>query len=97
MNGAVMVTLSRSGSTKSRPGVAEVLDDAEQVVPAAGVEAGRVVAQLVEDLLHLERGRDGLDQHGGADRAVRDAQFGLRVVKTSFHSLASRWLSSFGR
>ena len=74
MNGAVMATVARSGSTKSGAGVAEVLDDAEQVVPAAGVQAGGVVAQLVEDLVHLERGRDGLDQHGGADGAVRDAE-----------------------
>ena len=45
------------------------LDDAEDVVPAAGVEPGRVVAQLVEDLVHLERGGDRLDQHGRADGA----------------------------
>ena len=57
---------------KAGAGVAEVLDDAEQVVPAAGVQAGGVVAQLVEDLVHLERGRDGLDQHGGADGALAE-------------------------
>ena len=28
-----------------------------------------MLAQLVEDLVHLERGEDRLDQHGGADRA----------------------------
>ncbi len=60
-------------------GVAEVLDDGEQVVPAAGVETGGVLPQLVEDLVHLEGGGDGLDQHGGADGAVRDAQLGLGV------------------
>lgn len=32
-----------------------------------------MVAQLVEDLLHLVRGRDRLDQHGRADGALRDA------------------------
>ena len=74
MNGAVMATVARSGSTKLRAGVAEVLDDAEQVVPAAGVQAGGVVAEFVEDLVHLERGRDGLDQDGGADGALRDAE-----------------------
>ena len=56
------------------PALTEVLDDREDVVPAAGVQPGGVVAQLVEDLLHLERGGDGLDQHGGADGALRDAQ-----------------------
>ena len=53
---------------------AELLDEAEDVVPAAAVEAGRVVAQLVEDLVHLEGGQDRLDQDGGADRAPRDAE-----------------------
>jgi hypothetical protein len=32
-----------------------------------------VVAQLVQDLLHLERGEHGLDEHRGAHRAGRDA------------------------
>ena len=62
-----------------RTGVAEVLDDAEQVVPAPGVQPGHVVAQLVEDLVHLERGGDRLDQHRRPDRAVRDLQGGLGV------------------
>ena len=67
------------GQRERRPGVAEVLDDAEQVVPAAGVEPGHVVAQLVEDLVHLERRGDRLDQHRRADRAVRDLERGLGV------------------
>jgi hypothetical protein len=29
---------------------------------------------LIQDLVHLERRRDRLDQHGGADRAAREAQ-----------------------
>ena len=41
----------------------------EHVVPPAGVQPGRVLAQLVEDLLHLEGGRVGLDEHRRADRA----------------------------
>ena len=60
-----------------RPAIAEVLDDAEQVVPPTGIEPARVVAQLVQDFVHLERGRDGFDQHRGADGAVRDARFGF--------------------
>ena len=77
MKGTVIVTCARSGSTALRV-VAELLDGAEDVVPAAGVQPGRVLAQLVEDLLHLEGGEDGLDQHRGADGAARDAERVLR-------------------
>ena len=38
-----------------------------------------MVAQLVEDFIHLERGEDGFDEHGGADGAVRQADFFLRA------------------
>ncbi len=54
--------------------VAEGLDQTEQVVPAACVEPGAVLAELVEDFLHLERGGDRLDEDRGADRAARDAE-----------------------
>ena len=57
----------------------ELLDRAEDVVPPARVERAAVVAQLVEDRLHLERRRDRLDQHRAADRAARDAERLLRV------------------
>ncbi len=50
------------------------LDDAEEVVPPACVEAGAVFPERVEDLLHLEGRGDGLDQDGGADGAARDAE-----------------------
>ena len=59
--------------------VPALLDEAEDVVPAAAVEAGGVLAQLVEDLVHLEGGGHGLDQHGGADGAARDAEVLLRA------------------
>ena len=51
----------------------ELLDGAKDVVPTARIEAGRVVTQLVEDLLHLERCGERLDQHRCADRPLRDA------------------------
>ena len=73
MKGTVIVTWRRSGSTMSAR-AAELLDDAEDVVPAAGVETRGVLAQLEQDLLHLEGGEDRLDQDGGADRAARDAE-----------------------
>ena len=65
--------LAAVGQHEPRAAAAVVLDDREDVVPAAGVQARAVVAQLEEDLLHLERRRQGLDQHRRADRAVRDA------------------------
>ena len=55
-------------------GAPEALDDAEQVVPAAGVEPRGVVAQLVQDLVHLERGEDRLDQDGRTDRPQLDPE-----------------------
>ena len=36
-----------------------------------------MLAEFVEDLVHLEGGGDRLDQHRGADAAPRDAQFVL--------------------
>ncbi len=54
--------------------VAEGLDQAEEVVPAARVQSGAVLAQLVEDLLHFEGGGDRLDEDGGADGAAGDAE-----------------------
>ena len=40
-----------------------------------------MLAQLVEDLLHLERRRAGLDQHRRPDRAPRDAELLLGAQK----------------
>ena len=53
------------------------LDEAEDVVPPPAVQAGRVLAQLPEDLVHLEGGQDRFDQDRRADRAGRDAQLFL--------------------
>src|SRR4026208_2467375 len=41
---------------------AEFLDAGKDVVPAPDIQARRVVAQLVQDLLHLERGHQRFDQ-----------------------------------
>src|SRR6266851_7034874 len=61
--------------------VPELLDDAEDVVPAPRVETARVIAQLVEDLFHLERGKDRLDEYGGTDRSPRNAEGILREIE----------------
>src|SRR4029077_2908897 len=38
----------------------------------------RMVLQFPEDFIHLERGDNGLDEHGRADRAMRYTEFFLR-------------------
>ncbi len=58
---------------------AELLDEAEDVVPAPAVEADDVVAQLPEDLVHLEGGEDHLDQQRRLDRLRREAEARLGV------------------
>ena len=73
MNGTVIVSCARSGEDE-RGRVPERLDAAEQVVPAPGVEARGVLAQLVQDLVHLERGVDRLDEDRRADAAPRDPE-----------------------
>ena len=52
----------------------ELLDEGEDVVPAAAVEAGGVVAELPEDFVHLEGGEDGFDEDGGLDGAGFEAE-----------------------
>jgi hypothetical protein len=59
----------------------ELLGNAEDVVPPAGVETRRVVAQLVEDLVHLEGGEDRLDEDRGPDGAAGDVEGVLGVVE----------------
>ena len=61
--------------------LAELLDDREDVVPASGVEPGRVLAELVEDLVHLERREDRLDEDGRLDRPARDPDPVLREAE----------------
>ncbi len=56
----------------------EFLDEAEDVVPASAIQAGRMVAQLPEDLVHLEGCEDRLDEDRRADRPGRELQLLLR-------------------
>ena len=57
---------------------AEGLHDAENVVPATAVETGRMFAQLIEDLVHLEGSRQRLQEHGRLDGATGNVQVFLR-------------------
>ena len=59
--------------------LSEPLDVAEDIVPAAAIETDNVILQLVQDFVHLERGRQRFDEDGGLDRAVRNAEGLLRV------------------
>jgi hypothetical protein len=72
---------------------AQLLDEAEDVVPAPAVEARGVLAQLPQDLVHLERGEDSLDQHRRADRPARRPSASCTGRRRS--SRASRRLSIF--
>src|SRR5439155_17501648 len=58
---------------------AEGLDEGEDVVPAAEIEPGRVIAQLVQNLVHLQGGGQRLDKDGGPDASTRQVQFFLGV------------------
>lgn len=58
----------------------ELLDDAEDVVPTTAVETGRVIPELIDDLVHLEGGSDGLDEDGGTDGTAGHADVVLSQV-----------------
>ena len=47
----------------------QLLDEAEDVIPAPAIESRRVVTQLIKNLVHLERRKDGFDQHRPSDRS----------------------------
>ena len=60
---------------------AEGLEVRKDVVPAPAVEAGDARAQRVQDLVHLERGRQRLDQHRDLHLPVRQAERALRCAR----------------
>src|SRR5439155_4115702 len=49
------------------------------IIPPPAVEPGRVLSQLIEDLVHFEDRGESLDQHRRLDRAASDAKRFLRV------------------
>lgn len=61
MKGTVRVT--RGPIVKDKLGVVpEPLDGGEDVVPATDIETGRVVPELVDKLVHLKGGEEGLNE-----------------------------------
>lgn len=61
--------------------LSEFLDDGEDVIPPTTVEAGRMVAKLIDDFVHLKGRSDGLDQHGASDGAAGHADVVLGEVE----------------
>lgn len=61
----------------------ECLDVAENVVPSAAVQSGRVIFQLVENFIHLKDGRECFNEHGGPYAPVVDSSHFLRLLKHS--------------
>ena len=59
----------------------EFLDEAEDVIPAAAVQADDVVFELEQDLIHLECRENGLDQHRAFDAAVRQIETSFREIE----------------
>src|SRR5260221_4983218 len=68
---------SAIGEDEILPG-AEFLYATEDVVPAAAIEARRVLPQFEKDFLHFKGRENGFDQDSGLDGALRDVQFILR-------------------
>src|SRR5258707_863545 len=61
--------------------IAEFLDEAENVIPASAVEPRRVLAQFVQNFVHLKRRKNRFDQHRGANGPARNSNIVLREIK----------------
>ena len=61
--------------------IAEFLDKAEDIIPAPAIETGGMIAQFIENLIHLVGAQDGLNQYRGADGASRNAHCILGKVE----------------
>src|SRR5690349_20883741 len=72
--------LSAIGKNKVGP-VAEFFYETEYVVPAPTIETGRMISDLVEDLVHLECGKNCLNKKSGLDSATRYTEPLLSVDK----------------
>lgn len=61
--------------------VLELLDEGEDVIPSATVETRGVLSELVDDLVHLKGGENGLDQNGTSDGSSGHADPVLRELE----------------
>ena len=92
-----MVTSERSAVMKSGRFRRFLLDTkAENVVPTAAIQAGRMIAQFVQNLVHFKRGENRFDQNGSANGALRNSQLVLRknehvIPETRFEMTLHLW------
>ena len=56
-------------------------DVAENIVPASAVQADNMVAQGVQNFIHLEHGRQRFNQQGGLDGTARQVETIFRVAE----------------
>ena len=61
--------------------VPELFDAGKNVIPAAAIQPGGMLAQFVKNFVHLERGRNRLDEHRRANRSLRNAELVLRQLE----------------
>ena len=61
--------------------ISELFNAREDVIPATAVQPRGMVAQLVENFVHLKGCGNRLDQHCRADGAVRHTEFFLRQLE----------------
>jgi hypothetical protein len=59
----------------------ELLNHGEDIIPSSTVEAGGVIPQFIDDLIHLEGGGDGFNQYGSSDGAAGHANVILGQVE----------------
>lgn len=72
-------------------------DIAEDVVPASAVQTHNVIAQSVQDFMHLEYGRQRFNQQGGFNGATRQVEAIFRVAEHLTPPAASCRARVFGR
>ena len=73
------------------------LDIAEDVIPAAAVQANNMVAQRMQDLIHLEHRWQRLNQQRGLDGAARQVKAIFRKTEDIVPHAASCQACVFGR
>src|SRR5262245_1187298 len=59
----------------------EFFDDAEDIVPTAGVQGDDMVAQLIQNFIHLECSENGFYQYRHFDGAARNTKLVLCVAE----------------
>src|SRR5438477_2033507 len=60
---------------------AEFLDAGKNVIPTPAIEPDRVIAQLVENLVHLKGRRDGFNEDGCTNRSARNSNLILHEIE----------------